>query len=435
MNNFQTILVAIFLAFFVFAVLIFSGILKIGGTSNKANTPQGKIVIWGTFNDPNIFKVFDDTRDANKELTISYVIKKESDYQQDLIEAFATGKGPDLFFITPDMVQKDSDFIYKIPYASYPEKTFRDSFIDGSSVYLDNDGVIGFPVVVDPIVLYYNKDILSNEGIVQPPQYWDELFNLVSQLTKKKDDGTILQSMIALGRFDNITHAKDILATLLLQNGNPIIASNGKGGYTSVLSDNSSSKPTSSIEAVLNFFTEFSNPTLPAYSWNRALPNSIDAFTGGKSAFYIGSASELFKIQSVNPNLSFDVTQALQTRGTNTKRTYGKIYALAVNKKSSNLTTAFSVAGILTTGDSAKNLAIAVSLPPASKALLADKPTDPYLFTFFNSAIITRTWLDPDSVGSDSVFSELIQNIISNKLSLDNAISKAQTQLEFLTKK
>ena len=48
-------------------------------------------------------------------------------------------------------------------------------------------------------------------------------------------------------------------------------------------------------------------------------------FTSGKLAFYLGRASELFKIQSVNPNLSFDVSSMLQTRGTNTKRTYGEI--------------------------------------------------------------------------------------------------------------
>lgn len=433
MNNFQTILVAIFLAFFVFAVLIFSGLLKIGGSSNTASTPQGKVVIWGTFSNPDVYKVFDETRDVNRDLTISYVIKKEATYQQELIEAFASGKGPDLFFLSPDMIQKNDDFIYKIPFTSYPEKTFRDSFIDGASVYIDREGVIGFPIVVDPMVLYYNKDIIANEGIASLPQYWDELFNLAPLLTKKKDDGTILQSMIGLGRFDNVTHAKDILATLLIQNGNPIITTTPTG-YASVLNDNSSSLPTSPVESVLNFFTEFSNPTLPAYSWNRALPNSIDNFTGGKSAFYLGSASELFKIQSVNPNMSFDVTQMLQTRGTNTKRTYGKIYAIAVNKKSTNLTTAFGVAGILSTGTSAKNFGVAVLLPPASRALLTDRPTDPYLFTFFNSAVITRTWQDPDTKGTDAIFAELIQNILSSKLSLGDAINKAQNQMEFLIK-
>jgi multiple sugar transport system substrate-binding protein len=431
MNSFQTILVSVFLAFFVFAVLIFSGLLKIGGSSSTTTGLQGKITIWGTFNNPDIFKVFDDMRTDNRDLTIRYVIKKESSYQQDLIEAFASGTGPDLFFITPDMVLKNKPYVFKIPYTSYPEKTFKDSFIDGADVYTDSEGIIGFPFVVDPIVMYYNKDILSNEGISTPPQYWDELFALNSQLTKKKNDGTIMQSMIGLGRYDNVSHAKDILATLLMQSGNNIVAKNGSG-YTTILNENPQALPTSPIESILNFFITFSNPTSDAYSWNRALPNSIDMFTGGKLAFYLGRASELFKIQSVNPNLSFDVAPILQTKGTNLKRTYGNIYAVAVNKKSTNPTTAFSVAGLISTGDTAKNLAISASLPPASRALLKDKPTDPYLFTFFNSAIIARSWIDPQPVTTNTIFGELIQNILSNKLSMSDAINKAQSQIESL---
>lgn len=435
MNNFQTILVAVFLAFFVFAVLIFSGILKLGDSNTQSATPVGKVVIWGTFdNTPEFSKVYQDVNSANRDLSISYVKKSEATYQQSLIEAFAAGTGPDLFFITPDMVQKFGNFIYKVPYTSYGEKTFKDAFIDGASVYLASDGVIGFPIAVDPMVLYYNKDIFSNEGIVSPPEYWDELFNLSKRLTKKKDDGTILQSMIALGRYDNVNHAKDILATLLLQSGNPIVTVT-KTGYTTVLNENDSALPVSPIEQILNFFVEFSNPSNTAYSWNRSLPNSLDMFTGGKLVMYLGHASELFNIESINPNLSFDVAQILQTKGTNTKRTYGNIYAIAVNKKSANITAAFGVAGMMSTGDMAKNLSIALSLPPASRTLLANKPTDPYLFTFFNSAIITRTWLDPDKAASSNIFAELIQNVLSNKLSVTDAINKAQGQLEFINKK
>jgi ABC-type glycerol-3-phosphate transport system substrate-binding protein len=433
MSNFQTILVAVFLAFFVFAVLIFSGILKLGGSSSTENQPKGKVVVWGTFNNPELFRVFQSAAETNQDLSITYIPKAQSTYEQTLIEAFANGTGPDLFMITPEMVERFENFIYKIPYVSYASKTYKDAFVDGADVYLSPDGVVGFPIVIDPMVMYYNRDLLSNEGLSTPPQYWDELFDVSSKLTKKTNDGTILQSMIALGRYDNVTHAKDILATLLLQNGNPIIKRAGTG-YTSVLSDNPVLLPVAPFETILDFFTEFSNPSNNVYSWNRALPESIDMFTGGKLAFYLGRASELFKIESVNPNLSFDVTGILQTRNTNTKRTYGSIYAVAVNKKSPNVTTAFSVAGMLS-GNSAKDFAAAVSLPPATRALLQTKPTDPYLFTFFNSAITTRTWLDPDSTASDNIFNELIENILSNRLSISDAISKAQSQLELITKK
>jgi ABC-type glycerol-3-phosphate transport system substrate-binding protein len=434
MNNLQTILVAVFLSFFVFAVLIFSGLIKLGGSSNnQATAPVGKVIVWGTFASADLAHAFDSITEANRDLNISYVQKSITTYQQSLIEAFANGTGPDVFFITPDMVIKNSSFIYTIPYASYPQKTFSNSFIDGASVYLSPNGILGFPVVADPMVLYYNKDLLTNEGIAQPPKYWDELFDLNPRLTKSKNDGTILQSMIALGRFDNVNHAKDILATLLLQSNNSIVTRTDTG-YTPTLSGNSSISPLQS-DNIFSFFVEFSNPSDGGYSYNSALPNSLDMFTGGKLVMYLGRASELFKIQSTNPNLSFDVNEIMQTRNTNIKRTDGIIYAVAINKSSKNLTSAFGFAGLLATGDNAKNFAAAVSLPPTLKSLLAVKPESPYMFTFFDSALFTRSWLDPDTKATDSVFGELIQNILSNKLSVSDALSKAQNQLELLVSK
>ena len=440
MNNFQTILVAVFIFFFVAAVAIFSGLIKINGLSKSATTPAGKVVIWGTFSNESFKNTVEILKAGNSELSVSYVRKDLSSYQQDLIEAFANGTAPDLFIITPDMIKKNSNFIYKIPYENYPEKTFRDSFIDGADIYMDSDGVLGFPVIVDPIVLYYNKDILSNENIVFPPKSWDELFTLNSTLTKRDNSGTISQSMIALGQYANINNVKDILATLLLQNSNPIVE-RGVGigttntiSYNFVLDDNPLKYSVSPIDSVLSFFLEFSNPSSTAYSWNRALPNSLDMFTGGKLAFYIGRASELFNIESINPNLSFDVAQIPQIKDAIIRRTYGEISAVVINKKSANFTTAFSVAGALSTGDGATSLSTALSLPPVSRILLSTKPNNPYLFTFFNGALISRSWLDPDKAKSNLIFKELIENILSNSLSMSEALNKTRGQFELLLK-
>lgn len=428
MNNFKTILAAVFIAFFVFGVLVFAGIINIGGNSSNTSGLTGKVIVWGTFDaTPDFLNTFQGITDTNKDLTIQYIKKPKATYQQSLIEAFAAGNGPDLFIISPDMIVKNKNFIYTIPYSSYPEKTFRDAFIDGADVYLNADGVVAFPVVVDPIVMYYNKDLLSNEGLSQPPTTWDELVSLAPALTKKQNDGTILQSMIGLGRFDNVTNAKDILATLLLQNNNPIIQKT-TAGYVPVLN----SDTTLSAEHVMDFFTRFSDPSDPAYSWNRSLGASVNMFTGGHLAFYLGHASELFTIQSVNPNLSFDVAAIPQTQNA-AKRTYADIYAVAVNKKSANASVAFSVAGLLSSGDTEKSFAAALSLPPASRSLLATKPTDPYLFTFFNQAVISRSWPDPDTNQTDAIFNELVENILSSKMTTSDALGKAQNQLQLLT--
>ena len=113
MSNFQTVLVAIFLSFFVFGVLIFSGVIDLGISSNS-NAPQGRVTIWGTFPSSEMYDVIDSMNDSNKELNVTYIKKNPPTYQQELIEAFANGAGPDLFIITPDMIAKNNNFIYKI---------------------------------------------------------------------------------------------------------------------------------------------------------------------------------------------------------------------------------------------------------------------------------------------------------------------------------
>ena len=86
MNNFQTILVAIFLAFFVFGVLIFSGILKIGGGSSGVNGISGKVIIWGILPDREVGELFKSINGSNPELSVSYVEQKSENYEQNLIE-------------------------------------------------------------------------------------------------------------------------------------------------------------------------------------------------------------------------------------------------------------------------------------------------------------------------------------------------------------
>ncbi len=180
----------------------------------------------------------------------------------------------------------------------------------------------------------------------------------------------------------------------------------------------------------------FPNISSPYYSWSRALPNSLDMFTSGKLVFYIGRASELFKIQSQNPNLSFNVAELPQMKDTNFRRTFGEIYGVVINKKSKQISTAVTVASFLSSPVSADIISTTSSLPPVLRTLLSSKSKDqPYLDVFFNSAIITRSWLDPNKEKSNFVFRELVESISSNTESQSGALSKANQQLNLLNKK
>lgn len=436
MTNFQTILLGIFIGGFVFAVLIFSGLINLDSKETSEIGLSGNIVIWGVLPRSYFTEAMDLMSSKNEGLYLKYVEKKIDTYQTELVEAFAKGVGPDIYIISTDMIKENESFVYKIPYTSYPERNFKSSYVEGADIYLDGQGVFGFPILSDPLVLYYNNNILSNNSIVNPPKTWDELFDLNIKLTKKDGNGIISQSMIALGSYNNVNHAKDILATLLIQNGNNLIRKEIEDVntvYSSVLRENPLGYSVLPIDATLDFYMIFSNMSSPYYSWNRALPNSLDMFTSGKLAFYIGRASELFKIQSQNPNLSFNVTELPQMKDTNFKRTYAEIYAMVVNKNSVNLSSSVGVAGSFALVDNSRTISTLSSLPPVLRSLLSERPKDnSYLETFFDSVIISRSWLDPNEKKTEVIFRDLIENISSNALGVSDAVNKANSQINLL---
>ena len=94
-----------------------------------------------------------------------------------------------------------------------------------------------------------------------------------------------------------------------------------------------------------------------------------------------------------------------------------------------------SVANLVSSGEYAEQFSQALSLPPVSRTLLAKKPSDTYVHTFYTSAIIARSWLDPDEDKTSAIFSEMLDSIISNKSNLNQALTKASSKLELLLKK
>jgi hypothetical protein len=72
-------------------------------------------------------------------------------------------------------------------------------------------------------------------------------------------------------------------------------------------------------------------------------------------------------------------------------------------------------------------------LPPVLRNLLSERPKDnSYLETFFDSVIISRSWLDPNEKKTEVIFRDLIENISSNALGVSDAVNKANSQINLL---
>src|SRR5262249_8437738 len=155
-------------------------------------------------------------------------------------------------------------------------RSFQDTFIQSGEAFLSDAGALGLPFTVDPLVMYWNRQLFANAGIATPPRYWDEVAADAPKLTRSGQDGTLSVSTAALGAWENVEHAKEILLTLIFQLGNRVIVPDAKSGYVSVLATSQSAVPPAA--SALSYYADFANPAKPSYSWNASLPDSKDAF-------------------------------------------------------------------------------------------------------------------------------------------------------------
>lgn len=430
MKNFQIISLVIFGIFAVFGLLVFSGTISIGDTDQ--NKPKGTVTLWGTYNKGSIENLIDDFNARNQDFEVKYAQKDSATFAQDLLEAIASGTGPDMFFLPDDLALQYANKIYTIPYASYPVASYKGAFAGAGEVFLTSKGILAFPIVIDPMVMYYNKNILDSNSIAYPPADWEEFTDQAVKITKKNADKQILNSAVGFGQYTNITGAKDILATLFMQIGNNIVKETN-GVFGSVLNQQISKFGTP--ENVVSFYISFADPSKTNYVWNKSFPNSREYFISDSSAFYFGHASELSLLVNKNPNLNFSLTSVPQIKGSNLKTTSAHTTGIAVTSFSKNLNSALTVAGLMATTDFADKFAKAVGGAPARRDLLATVPADEFSSTIYSSALFSRSWLDPSARDTDNIFRAMIEGAFSNNRSPKDVLEEASGRIELLLRK
>lgn len=434
-SNFQLILLFVFGFAVVVALLIFSGVLP--GFKSAPGGTGGHVVLWGPVPESESLKAFlaKFGEDNNASFTFEYQSKDPATYEGDLIEALASGNGPDLFFVTNEMLLRDRDKLLTIPFTSFSERSYRDTFAQAGDVFVSprGDGIYAMPVAIDPMVMYYNRDMLNTAGVAKPPATWTDFLADQRLLTQADSQSNISQSEAALGSFSNISNAKEIVLMLLNQAGNSVVVKDTEhGGYMSILSDSLGYSP-SPAEAAFSFFTQFANPTKTTYTWNRALPEARDTFVSSSLATYFGFASEAPVIKAKNPHLNFDVALVPQ-KDLNQKITYGRLYGVAITKASKNPATAVAALAQLVNKDNDAALAKVMGLIPARQDLFGEAQNDPFADIFYRSALISRSFLDPNPTQTKNIFRTLTEEVQSGTAGVTEAIETAQNEMLLLLK-
>ncbi|MDP3994828.1 MAG: extracellular solute-binding protein [bacterium] len=305
-------------------------------TFSKKTMSPAEITWWGLWEDDSVVSsLISEYEKANPKIKIKYVNQSKQDYRERLTNAIAKGTAPDIFRFHNTwvpMFKSELDFVpSSVMNAS---DFFKDYYPVASSDLSSGSGFVGIPLEYDALTLYINEDIFALAA-KEPPTTWDELRQLAIELTKKDEQGRIVQSGVALGRTENVDHWQEILGLMMLQNGVNMTRPSGK------LAEDS-----------LTFYTIFSSVD---GVWDSTLPSSTAAFAGGKLAMYFGPSWRAFNILEQNPSLKFKTVplpQLPKVGATASDVAYATYWVEGVWAKSKNKTAAWDFLKFISTKES-----------------------------------------------------------------------------------
>jgi len=422
--NLKNILFGLGIFATVVAVLGFSG--RLPGFTNKnstANQLSGTVTIWGTLPKENVQPTLDlFNKNIAKTYSVVYQEVAEEDLVSTLIQNLADGSSPDLILAPYSYILQNEKRLTVIPNTVISEIDYKKTFVDESALLLTKGGYLGLPVSIDPLILFFNRDLLSSAGFGNPPTTWDQLFDYASRITKVNQDKSLKVSTIPFGTYRNIPHITDLVLALVMQLGSlePVSKSFGKdtsGNLIPKYKVNLNNDPTNPesgagpLNLILAFMKNFSDSQKETFNWHNNMPNALTNFLAGSQAFYIGYASEAGYIKNANQKLYFDYTYLPQAAGRNIATTYGRMYTLALLKSAPNSAAAYSTMLSLVTGSYSANLAGATGGVSALKSVLAAPTGDQASIIFNRSALFAKGFQDLHRDQLESLMQESIENV------------------------
>jgi multiple sugar transport system substrate-binding protein len=122
------------------------------------------------------------------------------DYLQTVITSRIGGQAPDIYHLYniwgPQMIENGV-------LAAPPEDVvnwIRENYVAATVDTVTIDGQVwGIPTEVSNYMLVYNKKLLAEAGFDAPPATWEELVTMAEALTKRNDEGNIVQAGYAYG--------------------------------------------------------------------------------------------------------------------------------------------------------------------------------------------------------------------------------------------
>lgn len=405
------------------------------GGGKKTTAGPVTIKIWKTFEDSeNLQDLFDEYRNKHPNVEIVYTKKNIENYEEGLVDALASGSGPDIFSIHNDWLPRYMDKVSPAPDNVFLYKDYKTTFVDAAVQDFTKDNKIyGTALAVDSLGLYYNKDIMGSAGLAVPPKTWDELSAHVQRIKKGDGKGYFMRSGLAAGTNSNINRAVDILYLFMLQNRTVPFNTDG----TEPMFDQDIAVNGNRVypgEAALDFYTSFANPISQNYNWNARSDYSIDAFANGRTAYLYSYAYTRQTLLQKNPNLNFDVAPVPQPDLDQPAVNFANYWGEVVSKQSKNQAVAWDLLKFLSSKASLDKYYAKNKQPSSRRDLIDLQINDPEIGVFAHANLTAKTFYKPNQAKIDSIFAGMIDNVILNGVNVRDALSQAAQQASVVSR-
>lgn len=336
---------------FLVIIMIFIFLIKNGSKKNE------KVVLqyWGAWEEEAVFRpVFDEFQKANPNITVVYKkqdVKSLGKYVSFLRNRIENNTGPDLFRFHNSWVLQIRDILSPLPVDVVAESQLETQYYNVIKTDMNLKGAYyGIPIGFDTLALFVNNQILKAVG-KEAPKTLDELLNLSAAITVKDQDiGKIETSGVALGSFDNIAHASEIISYLLIQNGAYSKKIDSPYGAQLGKLEGQSRKST---DQALEYYTFFAKGE--GRVWDANMENSKLAFSKGNLAMYFGYSWDIPIIKSINPTLDFSIVPLPPAPGADSL-TIASYWAEGVSAKTKYSKEAFLLLKFLTKKETLQKL-------------------------------------------------------------------------------
>jgi maltose-binding protein MalE len=246
-------------------------------------------------------------------------------------------------------------------------------------------------------------------------------------MTRLDSQGNVLQAGAAIGTANNIERSTDILGLLMLQAGTPM--ANAQGLATFNQTPPGYARGTRPATEALNFYTGYASPASQIYTWNELMPNSLQAFMAGQTAFFFGYAYHIPIIKAQAPKLNFEVAQIPQV--SDQPINYANYWMETISKKSANQDEAWDFIIYITTNQEVNKKYLATAKKPcALRSLIVEQQKDLYLEPFASQLLTASSWYKgKDVVAAEKILKSMISDNLEGVMNTDQIIDMGVTKI------